>query len=144
MDIYLIKDTYNRFIPAFGSDYDAAAKIASGDTVKASITKPRNYQFHKKYFAFLDCLHRSMDEQLSEVYPTVENLRYVMMILIGEFDIVILPDGSQQKKPKSISFAAMDDIEFERVYSASIDAGLKYFLKDITREELERELINFM
>ena len=144
MDIYLIKDSYNRFIPAFGSDYDVAAKIKQGDTVKASITKPRNYQFHKKYFAFLDCLHRSMNEELSQVYPTVENLRYVIMILIGHLDIIILPDGTQHQKPKSISFAALDDIEFEKVYSASLDVALKYFLPDISKEDFERELINFM
>ena len=144
MDIYLTKDSYNRFIPAFGSDYDAAAKIAIGDTVKASVTKPRNVQFHKKYFAFLDCLHRSMDEELTQVYPTVENLRYVIMILIGQMDVIILPDGTQNKKPKSISFASMDELEFEQVYSASLDAGLKYFLKDISKEDFERELINFL
>jgi len=144
MDIYLTKDSYNRFIPAFGSDYESAKKIAVGDTVKASVTKPRNVQFHKKFFAMLDCIHRTMSEDLTATYPTPENLRYVMMILTGNFDIIILPDGTQNKKPKSISFAAMDDLEFEGVYSACLDVGLKYFLKDISKEEFERELLNFL
>ena len=90
MDIFLTKDSYNRFIPAFDSDYESAKKISVGDTLKYSATKPRNLLFHKKYFAMLDVFHRSMDESLTETYPTPENLRYVIMILIGQFDIIIL------------------------------------------------------
>jgi len=144
VDIYLIKDSYNRFLPAFGSDYDSAGKIGVGDTVKASITKPRNVQFHKKYFAMLDTIHRSMDEGLSDVYPTVDNLRYVIMILLGEFDLIILPDGTTNKEPKSISFASMDDLAFADIYSRSLDMGLKYFLKDMVKEEFEKQLAGFM
>jgi len=144
MDIFLIKDSYNRFLPAFGSDYETASRISVGDTVKASITRPRNIQFHKKYFALIDTIHRSMDESLTEAYPTPENLRYVIMILTGNFDIQIMPDGTQNKKPKSISFASMDDYEFEKVYSASLDVALKYFLKDMNKEDFEREILNFL
>ena len=144
MDICLTKDSYNRFIPAFGSDYESAKKIGVGDILKYSVTKPRNIQFHKKYFAMIDCIHRSMDEGLSEIYPIPENLRYVIMILIGQFDIIILPDGTQNKKPKSISFASMDDLEFQKIYPDSLDAGLKYFLKKMNKEEFEKEIQSFL
>ena len=144
MDIYLNKDSYNRFLPAFGSDYDNASKISVGETVKASITKPRNVQFHKKYFAMIERIHHCMDEGMEKVYPQPENVRYVIMILIGEFEIIILPDGTQNKKPKSISFASMDDLKFEEIYSKSLDAGLKYFLKDMDEKEFEREILGFL
>ena len=79
-----------------------------------------------------------------EVYPQVENLREAILIMTGHFEITILPDGTQHKKAKSISFASMDNIEFEKVYSDTLDVGLKWFAKGISQEDFEAELAGFM
>ena len=51
-------------------------------------------------------------------------------------------DGSYRVEPKSISFANMDQEEFERLYSETLNVLLKHVYKQkISQEELE-EIVN--
>ena len=140
----MVRNTTGAFTPAFDSDYEKAKKIPIGDIVKHVVTRIRNPRFHRKYFAMINCFHHCLNESQMEVYPQVENLREAILIMTGHFEITILPDGTQHKKAKSISFASMDNIEFEKVYSDTLDVGLKWFAKGISQEDFEAELAGFM
>jgi len=144
MDLYLTKDDFGRFIPAYGTDFDLAKRIKVGETVKAVVTRPRNYGFHKKYFAMIRCFHHCLHEELADRYPTRDSLLVAIKILAGHFDVSFLPDGTEVQIPKSISFGAMDDYAFEEFYSRTLDIGLKYFLRDMDKEEFEQEILNFL
>ena len=66
------------------------------------------------------------------------------MVLIGEVDIRYQMDGTPNLWPRSISFKSMDNDKFQEIYSKSIDAALKYFLRDISKEDFERHIIGYL
>ncbi|WP_261369607.1 DUF1367 family protein [Yersinia bercovieri] len=49
-------------------------------------------------------------------------------IQAGYFSIIQMPDGSQFKEPKSISFASMDDTEFSELYKATLNVLWNFIL----------------
>ena len=50
MDIYC-RVTDIGLIPMYDSDLDEKHRLRIGDNVLCTIKRPRNYDFHKKYFA---------------------------------------------------------------------------------------------
>ncbi|HCP5563894.1 TPA: DUF1367 family protein [Escherichia coli] len=46
----------------------------------------------------------------------------------GFYDVHQMPDGSLMRVPRSISFVAMDDLEFGQLYSAVLDVLWNYIL----------------
>ncbi|WP_165431076.1 DUF1367 family protein [Atlantibacter hermannii] len=66
----------------------------------------------------------------------------------GHFDTIQLPDGTLRKHPRSISFASMDETEFQQLYRAALDVLWRWILSRVFREKREAEnaaaqLMNF-
>ena len=66
----------------------------------------------------------------------------------GHFDTIQLPDGTLRKHPRSISFASMDETEFQQLYRAALDVLWRWILSRVFRDQREAEnaaaqLMNF-
>ena len=66
----------------------------------------------------------------------------------GHFDTIQLPDGTLRKHPRSISFANMDETEFQQLYRAALDVLWRWILSRAFRDQREAEnaaaqLMNF-
>lgn len=66
----------------------------------------------------------------------------------GHFDTIQLPDGTLRKHPRSISFASMDETEFQQLYRAALDVLWRWILSRAFRDQAEAEsaaaqLMNF-
>lgn len=120
--IALIKNDNNVFYLAHDSDYEEAKKIKAGEVYMFEFKKPRNYQFHKKFFALIKLV---FDNQ--EHYRNMEHLRHDLTIRAGYYDIRYDMDGGEIQDPKSISFGSMDELEFNEFYNAVVDTIVKYF-----------------
>lgn len=141
MEITLIKQLNGSFIPAFDSDKEIANKIKVGDPISGKFSKKRNYEFHKKYFALINLAYSNsiLNESL-----TFEQFRGEITMRAGYSDSYIDFKGNLKYQPISISFAKMDDLEFEDLYSKCIDVILKYVLKGNTVEEIYDNIASFM
>ena len=126
----------NALHPTHDSDRELVNKLKTGEAYKAKIVKPRNYEFHKKYFALLNLAFNNQDE-----FDNFEKFRFIMTMKAGFFD-AIKTDKGVVYMPRSISFASMDDVEFERVYNAMIQEVIT--LTGADEELINTELINFM
>jgi Protein of unknown function (DUF1367) len=145
MELYAQIDAKNHFNPIGATDFKKSLKIKVGDYIKVETWKERNLNFHRKFFAFLNTVVYFMPEgEKYDRFRNIDCLRAELMIMIGEVDIHISFEGDQNLIPKSISFKSMDNERFEQVYSACIDAALKYFLHDISKENFEKHLLNFL
>lgn len=116
-DLYL-----TRTIHGFGAVDDAGKeilrKIKLGKMVRCEITQPRNIQHHRKFFALLNTVWAAAGD-----WPTVDDLLVELKIKLGiTKDVVIRESGEVVKIVGSISFAAMDQIEFEKFYESAIQA----------------------
>jgi len=97
--------------------------------------KERNYNFHKKYFALLNCAFENQDR-----YNTFEPFRAEVIMRAGYFNTHIHLSGKKSFSPKSIAFKKMDNIEFEELYSNSIDVILEHFLIGMNEDELNNAI----
>jgi hypothetical protein len=135
----------NTFIPLGADAFKKSLRLKEGDHIKIETWKERNVLFHRKYFAFLNTVIFFLpEEELYDKLRNIDYLRYEIMLLIGEVDVHVSMEGTQNLTPRSISFKSMDNNRFEDVYTKSIDAALKYFLKDISKEDFEKHIINFL
>ena len=136
MEVYLIKTTNGNFVPAYDSDRENSVRFPPGEIVKANITKPRNIGFHKKYFAMLNLMYQNQER-----FNNFEDFRGYYQIRAGYYKTVLTPKSTMYW-PVSISFANMDQLEFENVYNSVLDCLLEDIPMD--RIDIEKELIEFM
>ena len=136
MELYLVKQLNGSLLPAYDSDYEKVKKIKQGDTVKCEVTKPRNIKFHKKFFALMNLVYQNQER-----YEHIDDLREQLTIAAGYYTTTYTLEGVEQQKAKSISFAAMDELEFGELYNALLDVIVKYFHFD--RIEIEQNLAEF-
>jgi len=129
MEITLIKQLNGTFKPAFDSDYENAKKIALNEPFVFKYSKPRNYKFHKKFFALINMLFQNQDQ-----YNSIEHLRKDLIIAAGYYDTRFNFEGVEILEAKSMSFSSMDEIEFSELYNRIIDVIVKYFNWD--REDI--------
>ena len=132
-------------VPDSESDVEKLASIANGETIRADIKRPRNIGYHRKYFALLDVLFDIFEPEIKGekfyggLKPTKnrERFRKDIAIATGHYGLVVNIKGEVRAEAKSISFAAMDDVEFAALFSRTIDYGLLHIAKGKTREEIE-------
>lgn len=120
--IHLIKQSNNTFILANDSDFETAKKIKPGNVYAFEFTKPRNYEFHKKFFALIKMLY---DNQ--EYYDNIEHLRKDLIITAGYYEHRYGLDGQELIEAKSLSFGAMDEFQFNELYNSVINVIVEKF-----------------
>lgn len=136
MDIFLIKMN-GALYPASENDQELLKKIKAGEPVRVKLTRVRNYEFHKKYFALLNFAYDYWEPENDCAEKNFERFRKDCIILAGFHDAHVRLDGSTRIEPKSISFASMSsEDEFEELYTKTIDVIVKYVLKNYTGDML--------
>ena len=105
-----------------------------------TLRHPRNYEFHKKYFALI-----GIGFENQERYNNADHYRYVMQMKAGFYDLVKTDKGILPIA-KSISFSSMEAHEFMDLYSKvlyeiTMDLDLKN--TDIIDEEVRHKLDGF-
>lgn len=140
MDIYC-RVTDIGLIPMYDSDLDQKHRLRIGDNVLCTIKRPRNYEFHKKYFALLRLTVANLPhliQQQMQIF-TEEDMLDCLKIDLGLFT-TRWHGGRQIVKTGSISFAKMDNTEFEKFFSRSVDAILRIYLRGTDRQALIEEV----
>jgi hypothetical protein len=135
---FLVKKQFGKLIPVYNSDAEKlkACKLKEGEVYEVEIKKKRNYEFHKKYFALINLCYDNQD-----VFDEFDNLRDYLTCKSGFYIKITTPDG-EMIKPKSISFANMDNIEFEQLYQKTIGAICKFI--DVEEKDILDEIVNYM
>ena len=119
--------------------------LEDGEFAEIEFVVPRNPKFHRKFFGLLNFAFDAWEpDRVRKSYkgrPVAKNFdqfREDVLILSGYSEQTFDLKGNMKLKAKSISFAKMDDAEFEQVYSAVVDVILADVLKTYAnREELE-------
>jgi hypothetical protein len=116
-----------------------------GELAKVEMSIPRNGKFHRKFFALLNVgfehwqsgrKHKTYKGR--PVEKNFETFREDITVMAGFYEQHFDVRGNMVLKAKSISFAKMDDIEFERLYSAVADVLLAHVLTSYAgRDELD-------
>lgn len=124
-------------------DHDAWVKfrrkletMKPGTWLRMEWVRPRHAKHHRKFFALLTLVAEN-----SEIYNTTEKALVAVKLVTGHFDLMVHPEtGEILQIPKSIAYESMEQDEFDRFYSAAIDAVLQHILPLIDREKADRLL----
>ena len=133
MKILVIK-TQTGLKPCYDSDFENYAKIPIGEEFEIEYTKKRNLQFHRKYFALLKLAFENQSD-----YRLMEDLRRDLIITSGRYDEVINKiTGEVYKVANSISFAKMDNVEYNLLYEETKNIISKWI--GIDNEQIDTEI----
>lgn len=131
MKVRLVKQ-YQILLPSLPEDAEALASIANGEVIEIEFKAPRNGKFHRKFFALLGVVVDGTD------YDNVEQILHLLKLKLGHYENIINTNGKVVYFPKSISFAKMNQIEFERFYNQSVNIILRDFLQNWTKDDIDR------
>lgn len=116
-DLYLTR-TLAGLSAADDASKEILRKIKIGKVVKCEVSQPRNIQHHRKFFALLNTVWQAAGD-----WATVDDLLIELKIKLGVTrEVVIRESGEVIKIVGSISFAAMDQTEFDKFYERAIQA----------------------
>jgi hypothetical protein len=132
-------------VPAHRTDEEELAKLPVGQPLRVKVTRMRNVNHHRLYFALLNYAFDVWEppdagfDKKSEVQPekNFDRFRHDITILSGFYEAHYRVDGSVRIEPKSISFSAMDQQEFDVLYQKTIDVIIKHVLRNYTGDELK-------
>lgn len=108
--------------------------MKAGKWLRFEWSSPRNGKHHRKLFALLQLVAEN-----SEVYNTTEKALVAVKLVTGHFDLLADPkSGEVIQVPKSISYDAMGQEDFDRWYSQAIDGVLQHILPQMDRDTANR------
>ena len=130
---------------------EALKTVAVGAVISVEWKHPRNYQFHKKYFAMLKVGYDAWEPVEQEykglsVQKNFDRFREDVTIAAGFGEVVLNIRGESRARAKSIAFGSMSQDEFDKLYNAAADVLLQKILKTYSKDDLEsvvNELIGF-
>lgn len=148
----LLKKVANALHPIDDEGAQWLFQCKNGDVFKAKISKPRNIQFHRKYFALLDHAYESWEPEYpdgfngEDITKNKETFRKNIQILAGYGYPVINLRNEVRYESNSISFGSMSAEDFEKLYNSVLNMILKHVLTKYTKDDLEgvvEEILRF-
>lgn len=117
-------------------------KLRSGETVLVEVRRPRNVQYHRKFFAMLGFAYVHWEPEPVEykgvkVGKNLDVFRSWCIARAGYYDLSITPDGKVRAEPKSMAFANMDQLQFEKLFNDVANVVLKYVLTSYKKSDLD-------
>lgn len=139
MTMMLFKKHFDSLVPDEASCPEALEwlrKVKHGTFVSVDRPKkPRNVAHHRKFFAMLNVVFNNQS-----YYTNLEHLRAICMIAIGHVDVVATKRFGVVNLPKSISFANVDQHEFEQLYDAAVHWVCSEVIPGMKRSDLDAEV----
>lgn len=137
-----VRKLYDKLVPVDQASADAMEKLKPNGEYKAVFTQPRNSGFHRKFFALLDVAYEAwpapdLEHKGVPVMKNRERFRKDIIIQCGFYYLSTGIDGRVRCDAKSISFANMEQDDFEKLYSTAIDVILGKVLSGYTKADLD-------
>lgn len=140
-----IKQPHDLYIAGDIATEEWLQGIKTFDMFRAELTRPRNYKYHKKYFALLNHCYDlfdpdPIDDKHGHVEKTFDRFRKDIIILAGYYTRTIRINGDVIIEAKSISFGSMNEEEFNVLYNNTINVMLKYVCRNYSKDDLENTI----
>lgn len=137
-------NTPHGLVPITDEDYDEKKRLKLGTIYSAEIKVPRNYKFHKKFFALLNTAWAYLPERTQNGFRSVDGFRQYLTVAAGHYDTFFSPSRKEFVEiPKSISFGSMSEEEFEELYENVYRVIFSIIGKYVNEEEFKTNLANF-
>lgn len=141
-ELVLTKAAGGVLVPIDPQAAEFIAKMKTGAAVRATVKLQRNPKFHRKYFALLNLAFDAWEPAENTykghvVGKNFDQFRNDIICLAGFYEMATNLKGEVRVTAKSISFASMDQAEFDDLYNATVNVILKHVLTNYDREQLD-------
>lgn len=148
-EIMLMRGPGGSLFPVDEQSKATVGKWRLGEGVRAKVSRARNLQFHRKFFALLNLAFETWEPAPTDwrgqpAAKNFERFRKDLMALAGYAEPVVNLRGEVRMEAKSIAFANMDEDEFALVYGKVADVILQRVLTTYTRADLDRVVEEMM
>jgi len=147
MKVQMIKLAGGVLAPASDMEAEKLTKLKTGGIYPAEIKQQRNPKFHGKVFAFFNyCFefwNGGQDLQFTCERKQYDRFRKDLTILAGYYDKTFRLNGDIRLEAQSLSFGNMAQDEFERCYTALINAACKHIFKGMDDKFYYEKLASF-
>jgi hypothetical protein len=137
-EVYMVKQPGGTLQPANQQDSETLAKVKNGNVVLVDFVQPRNAKFHRKFFAMLGFAYEYwtpepvlLEGMTIEPEKNFDRFRKDVLILAGYRHAVVNIKNEVRYEADSISFANMDDMQFQDVYMAVFAVCWRMVLKNV-------------
>ena len=116
-----------------GADEESSGKLADlglDTLVKCSTSKHRNYQNHKRFFAFVKTAY-----DMQTFFDDFDIFRKWLIMGAGYFKSSVTPKGVTIFIPESIAFEKLDEEEFKQLFKKA----LNYYLKELCNHRVVKD-----
>lgn len=140
-----VRKLWDKLVPVDQAALDSMEELKMNGEYKCVLTQQRNSKFHRKFFALLDVAFDAWEEPEVEykgikVKKNKERFRKDVIILCGFYEVIVDISGRIRLEAKSMSFARMDQKDFEILYSSTIDVILAKVLTGYTKADLDEQV----
>lgn len=145
MKVNFIKQHGGVLIPANESEVERMKRFKTGGAYEVEIKQIRNYDFHRKVFAFLNfCFDHYVSRLDCSVHERqFEVFRDELTVNAGYYDEFWTLKGTLRIEAKSISYASMSQEEFEQYYNSLINAAIKLVFNNTKDQNIINQLYSF-
>lgn len=138
--LYLNRTLDGNLTPADDFAREKLRKIKPHSTVKADIRQARDSIRHKKYWVLCTLVWQN-----SEQFGSPEEVSDYLKILAGHCSLIASQaTGEVYKLPKSMSFAAMDQTQFEDFWARVTQAVCEHVIPTLSLPALEFEVLKLV
>ncbi|KAF0138654.1 MAG: bet [Rhodospirillaceae bacterium] len=123
--------------PVDSAAAESIATLPVGGMVMVEVTRARNLRHHRKWWALMSPIANNLNG------VTAETVCDVIKIGIGHVHTVKTKRGLVHI-PKSVSFASMDQTDFDRFYDSAVRYIVSDVLPGVNSSDLEREVITMI
>lgn len=138
----MIKSPGGILSPSDEMTAEALTKLKTGELYEVEIKRQRNPAFHRKQFAFFNfCFERwkaTNDLQFMDEAAQFDRFRRQLTVLAGYRIEVYNIDGSLRLEAQSISFANMEQEEFEQFAVAVQNVAMRTLFKGADEQTIQR------
>jgi hypothetical protein len=134
--MYLKKHLDGSFIAADEFSAQTARKFKAGEIYRSDVVKPRSLKHHRLCFALLQLTFANQER-----YTSFEMFRKAVAIEAGHVSEIIRLDGEVILEAGSLSFDALDEVEFTRVFGAMMTVCAN--MLRVSEPELEAEVSRY-
>lgn len=133
-EILLRRDFGPILRPCDEAGESALKRITQGNIVAVNVKQPRNVHHHRKFFALMQTIFSNQSH-----YKTLEHLLSAFKFACGHTEKIRTARG-EIEIPRSISFAKMDQAEFEAFYDRAVEFVTTEVIPGLDSADLAREV----
>lgn len=117
----------------------ALLRVPIGSSVKVEIKSGRSVPMMRKWWALMAKIQENQSH-----YQTVEELEDALCVHLGHCERMLMKDGTEVRRPRSIAFDKLSQDEFNDLYDHALRMVCEHIIPGLSPGKLRSELEEFV